>query len=780
MMRFERRAIGEMARAALLPATLAGLAIGVVLRFLGRGDFANAVWGGTILVALAPLAFSTARALRRGALGVDLIALLAMACALLLGENLAGAVIALMLSGGQALETYAGARARRDLSALARAAPRVAHRSDAGGFATIAVEAVSAGDSLLVKAGEVIPVDGVVDDEAAVLDEATLSGEARPVERVRGDPVLSGALNAGSAFRMRATRTAADSTYTHIVRLVEAAQTSKAPLVRLADRYALGFLSLTLLSAALAWALSGDPRRALAVLVVATPCPLILAAPIAIISGISRAARRGLVIKGGAALETLARARILFLDKTGTLTTGRPVVWDVETLTTIDADEVIRLAASLDQVSPHVLASAIVRMARERGLTLSVPSDVVEEPGTGIRGVVDGRLVAVGKRSWVEPGIPESTRARRIRHRASLEGSTNVFVSIDGSLAAVILIEDPIRADAARTVRKLRKAGFVEVVMLTGDRADLAETVGAAIGADAVLAERLPIDKADAVRAARGRGATVMVGDGINDAPALAAADVGVALGARGATVSSEASDVVLIVDRLDPLADAVTIARRSRRIALESILAGIALSLVAMGFAAAGALAPVAGALVQEAIDVAVILNALRALGGARAHATDAHAAALGTRFRREHRELLPDVDRIRYVADRLDELPPQAQREALEEVRRFLLERLVPHEREEDARMYPVVAKVLGGEDPTGTMTRAHIEIAHLSRLFVRQLDAMADDGPSTEDLRDLRRILYGLYAILRLHFAQEEEAYLSYVEERLGTHEHAASTA
>jgi heavy metal translocating P-type ATPase len=775
-----RRTIGEMVRAALLPATLAGLAIGGALRLLGREDLASATWGGTILVALAPLVLSTARALRRGALGVDLIALLAMAGALLLGENLAGAVIALMLSGGQALEAFAGARARRDLSALARAAPHVAHRSDTGGFATIPVEAVNAGDSLLVKAGEVVPVDGIVDDDTAVLDEATLSGEARPVERARGDAVLSGVLNAGSAFRMRATRTAADSTYTHIVRLVEAAQASKAPLVRLADRYAVGFLALTLASAALAWALSGDPRRALAVLVVATPCPLILAAPIAIVSGISRAARRGLVIKGGAALETLARARILFLDKTGTLTTGRPTVWDVETFGAMDSDEIVGLAASLDQVSPHVLASAIVRMARERGLALSLPSGVVEEPGTGIRGIVDGRLVAVGKRSWVEPGVPESTRARRVRRRASLEGSTNVFVSIDGCLAGVLLIEDPIRADAARTVRKLRKAGFVEVVMLTGDRADLAETVGAAIGADAVLAERLPIDKAEAVRAARARGPTVMVGDGINDAPALAAADVGVALGARGATVSSEASDVVLIVDRLDRLADAVAIAGRSRRIALESILAGIALSLVAMGFAAAGALAPVAGALVQEAIDVAVILNALRALGGGRTHAPDARGAALGARFRREHQELLPDVDRIRRVADRLDELSPEAQRDALEEVRRFLVERLVPHEREEDARMYPVVAKVLGGEDPTGTMTRAHLEIAHLSRLFVRQLDAMAGDGQSSEDLRDLRRILYGLYAVLRLHFAQEEEAYLSYVEEKLGTHERATSAA
>lgn len=774
------RAIGAAIRASVLPATLGGLAIGGSLALWGRGDLASAVWGGTILVALAPLALSTVRALRRGALGVDLIALLAMAGALLLGETLAGAVIALMLSGGQWLEQYAGTRARRDLSLLASASPQVAHRSDPEGFTTIPVDAVKAGDSLLVKAGEVVPVDGVVDDDAAVLDEATLSGEARPVDRGRGDAVLSGALNAGSVFRMRATRAAADSTYTHIVRLVEAAHASKAPLVRLADRYAFYFLALTLAAAALAWILSGDPRRALAVLVVATPCPLILAAPIAIVSGISRAARRGVVIKGGAALETLARARILFFDKTGTLTMGKPTVWDVETLAGMDTDEVVRVAASLDQMSPHVLASAIVRMARERGLVLSLPSGVVEEPGTGIRGSVDGRLVAVGKRSWVEPGVPESMPARRVRRRASLEGSTNVFVSVDGCLVGAFLIEDPIRADAARTVRKLRKAGFAEVIMLTGDRADLAETVGAAIGADAVLAERSPIDKAEVVRAARERGATVMVGDGINDAPALAAADVGVALGVRGATASSEASDVVLIVDRLDRLGDAVSIARRSRRIALESILAGIALSLVAMAFAAAGTLAPLAGALVQEAIDVAVILNALRALGGARGPALDARGAALGARFRREHRELWPDVDRIRRVADGLDELSPEARYDALEEVRRFLVERLVPHEREEDARMYPVVAKVLGGEDPTGTMTRAHLEIAHLSRLFVRQLEAMAGDGPSPDDLRDLRRILYGLYAILRLHFAQEEEAYLSYEEERLGSHERATSVA
>jgi heavy metal translocating P-type ATPase len=750
----------------LLPATLLGLAAGGVAWLAGEPGWAAGLWAATTLLVLLPLSWEVARALLRGKTGVDLIALLAMAGALALGEYLAGAVVALMLAGGQRLERHADTRARRELSALVSRAPRVVHRYEGEALTSPPIDQVRPGDLLLVKPGEVVPVDGAVEGEEAVLDESALTGEARPVERPAGDPVRSGTVNAGGPFRLRAVATAAESTYAGIVRLVEQAQASKAPLVRLADRYAMFFLPFTLGVAGLAWLLSGDPVRALAVMVVATPCPLILAAPIAIISGISRSARQGVIVKGGGALETLARADLLFLDKTGTVTGGAPAVTDIIPFGSLAGEEILTLAASLDLVSPHVLANAIVRSARQQGLELTFPGEAREVPGTGIEGTVGASRVRLGKAEWVAEGQRLPARARSVRRRSLVEGSSAVFVGVDGELAGALLLEDLIRGDAPRTLRALKQAGFREVVLLTGDHEALAEVVGAALGVDRVLAERSPEEKVEAVLAARRQGTVVMVGDGINDAPALAAADVGIAMGARGATASSEAADLVIVPDRLDRLLDAVGVARRSRRIALESILVGMGLSGIAMGFAAAGYLAPVAGALLQEGIDVAVILNALRALGGARRRIPepDPELVALGERFREEHRKWRPELQRLRRTADRLEELlAPELHRE-LEGVRRFLVDELLPHDEAEDATIYPEIARLLGGADPTGTMSRAHLEIAHLVRLYVRLLDQLPPDGLEPEDVSELRRILYGLYAILRLHVAQEEESYLS----------------
>ncbi|MGZ8626200.1 MAG: heavy metal translocating P-type ATPase, partial [Actinomycetota bacterium] len=473
-------------------------------------------------------------------------------------------MIAFMLASGRSLEDFADARAHRELSALLARAPRVAHRYVGETLESVGVEAVEPGDRLLVKQGEVVPVDGVLEAVTSVLDESALSGESRPIERERGERVRSGGVNAGPAFDLRAVASAAESTYAGIVRLVEQAQREKAPFVRLADRYALVFIPVTLVIAGTAWAVTGDPVRALAVLVVATPCPLILAAPIAIVAGISRAAKRGIIVKGGGALETLARGRVLLFDKTGTLTAGAPEVADVEVFGREEPDEVLRLAASLDQVSPHVLAGAIVRAARARDLTLSFPEDVHEEGGSGLFGTVEGRKVALGKASWVARGQPLPDRARDVRRRTAMEGSSCVFVSVDGAVAGALVLDDPIRPDTARVVRSLRRAGIKRVIMVTGDHPDVAESVGISIGVDRILSERDPADKVDAVRAEREGGVTIMVGDGVNDAPALAAADVGVAMGARGATASSEAADVVLAVDRLDRLAEALRIARRS------------------------------------------------------------------------------------------------------------------------------------------------------------------------------------------------------------------------
>src|SRR5579884_1344026 len=552
-----------------------GLAAGLIAWTLGRPTVADLAWAATTAIALIPLTVSVLLDLLHRELGVDVIALLAMGGALAFGQPLAGAVVALMLSGGLSLESYAQGRASRELRALLARAPRMARVRRGDDLQLVAAEEVRRGDLLLMGSGEVLPVDGVVAEGIAVLDEAALTGESRPVERRTGDLVRSGAVNAGGPFDLRATATVAESTYAGIVRLVQEAQASKAPFVRLADRYAAVFLPLTLAIAAAAGIASRDPVRALAVLVVATPCPLILAVPVAIVGGISRAARRGIVVKGGGALEALARAQTVLLDKTGTLTAGSPRVSDVEAFGTEDPNRLVQLAASLDQVSPHVFAPAIVAAARDRGLALSMPENVHEETGQGIEGRVGGHRVALGKARWLV-GEGEPPAARAVRRRVAMDGSSSVFVAVDGRLTGALILEDPIRGDAPRAIRTLRRAGVRRVVVATGDHPDVAELVGAAVGADQVLAEQSPADKVQAVLREREHGLTVMVGDGINDAPALAVADVGVAMGVRGASASSEAADVVLTVDRVDRLAEGLRIARRARAMALQSVVVGM------------------------------------------------------------------------------------------------------------------------------------------------------------------------------------------------------------
>jgi heavy metal translocating P-type ATPase len=604
---------------AILVTVVATVVAGSLLWLAGEHSLGDLAWAGAVVIALVPLGISVAKDLWHHETGVDLIALLAMVGSLILGQYLAGAVIGLMLSGGQALERFASATARRELSSLLSRAPRVVHRYDHDELTSPDIAEVKEGDRLLVKPGEVVPVDGLMTSQAAVLDESALTGESMPVEHLASDRVRSGAVNVGPPFDMRALTTADESTYAGIVRLVREAQDSKAPFVRLADRYALWFLPLTLLVSAAAWLYSGDPVRALAVLVVATPCPLILAAPVAIVAGISQAARRGVIVKGGGALETLARVRTLVFDKTGTLTAGSPRVASVEAFGLIGSTELLRLAASLDQVSPHVFADGIVVAARDRQIALHFPEGVQEHPGKGIDGVVDGHRVALGQARWLQDGKPMPEAAAEVRKRLADDGASAVFVAVDGAISGALIMVDPVRTETPGALRMLRYAGINRIVLLSGDRKDVAQRVGGALGVDAVLFEHTPEQKVEAVRRERANAVTVMVGDGVNDAPALAVADVGIAMGARGATASSEAADAVIVVDRLDRVAEAVLIARHARNIAVQSVVAGMALSIVGMLLATAGMLPPVAGAIFQEAIDVAVILNALRALGGVK-----------------------------------------------------------------------------------------------------------------------------------------------------------------
>jgi heavy metal translocating P-type ATPase len=747
----------------LLATAILGLAVGGTSYLVGAAGLSRWAYGLSVSVVLIPTAVSTVRRLLNREMGVDLIAVLAMTGALVLGEYLAGAILAVMLTGGTALERFAIARARRELSALVKRAPRTAHRRAGTDITDIGVDEVAVGDLLVVKPGEVVPVDGVVSSGSAVLDESALTGEAKPVQLEPGVPLRSGGTNAGGPFELRVTAPAAESTYAGIIRLVRAAEQSKAPFERLADRFALGFLVLTLALAAFAWIAGGNALRALSVLVVATPCPLILAAPAAIIAGVSRAAKHGIIVKGGGPLEMLARATVLLLDKTGTVTQARPQVVAVEAFGGLSSDELVQYAASLEQVSVHPYAPAIVAEAHSRSVDLSFPLEVREQMGTGIAGTVAGHRVAVGQLAYVAPDVTATAATRTIELRTAVEGSSSVYLSIDGSLAGVLILQDPIRPEASRALRALRAAGIQRIHMVTGDHPDVAELVADALGVDRVFAERTPEEKVEVIRLVRAEGVTVMVGDGVNDAPALALADVGVAMGARGATAASEAADVVLTSDRLEGLLSATLIAKRTRRIALESVLVGIGLSLVAMAFAAAGYIAPAVGAVLQEGIDALVILNALRALGGGGALVhRKPEAEALAQGLASTHRALRPYVGDLAALAARLDTLSPGEARAQLERTREILEKELLPHEREEQQTAYPLLANMLRHEDPTGPLIQTHHEIHRLTRLFGRLVAQLPAEGPRAEDLRDLRRVLYGLHAILVLHFAQEEELY------------------
>jgi heavy metal translocating P-type ATPase len=596
----------------LLPAF--GLGLGFAMPLLGQPAWQDRVWAAFTIPVLIFLVYDIVASLRRGEVGLDIVAVLSMAAALVVGEELAAVVVALMYAGGQFLEAFAERHARREMTALLARVPRTAVRYRAGGLEEVELDLVVPGDRLLIRQGDVVPADGVVASGLAVLDQSALTGEPIPVQQRADGEVMSGSTNVGEAFDLVVSHRVAESTYAGIVRLVESAQRSKAPMSRLADRFAIVFLTITVIIAAVAWFFTGDPVRAVAVLVIATPCPLILAVPVALVSGLSRAARHGILIKGGKAIEALARINSLILDKTGTLTNGRAKVVAVNVSADADPGEVLRLAASLDQASKHIIAQTIVIEAQSQQLKLAIPSGVVETPGEGVQGVVEGRIVAVGGIQFVMSKLPQGTE--NSFQLAKVAGAVVVAVSFDGRLAGEIRLADELRSGTQSLLQRVRLLGVQRIVLATGDRSAVADAVTAGLGIDAVRSELTPDQKVLVVLSERKNGPVMMVGDGINDAPALAAADVGVAMGARGATASAEAADVVILVDHLDRIVPAMEIARRSRLIALEGVFAGMGLSLIGMVAAALGYLTPVEGALIQEAIDVAVILNALRALG--------------------------------------------------------------------------------------------------------------------------------------------------------------------
>ncbi|GAA3202102.1 heavy metal translocating P-type ATPase [Microbacterium terregens] len=607
--------IRTIRRYPVITASTAVLAVVLVLQLVGAASVSRWLAISYVGVFIVWTLVGMVRDVLRGHIGLDILAVVAMIATLAVGEYLASLIVVLMLSGGEALEDFAGRRARRDLTALLDRSPRIAHvvRSQSAEPDAVqdrAVDDVAIGDVLLVRPSEIVPVDGILLTSSGTFDESSLTGESMPVSRNAGGEVLSGAINGTRAVRIRATRRSADSQYQQIVALVQDAQDSRAPVVRLADRFAIPFTAISLVLAGTGWALSGDPTRFAEVLVLATPCPLLIAAPVAFLGGLSRAAKTGVIMKSGAVIEQLARARSVAFDKTGTLTAGRPALVDVRPAEGFTADEVLLLAASAEQYSSHVLAEGIRRAAVEQGFDLVATDDAIEVATNGVEAVFDGRRVVVGKPAYITALAPETERA------ALGPGEAAAYVAIDGRFAGVLVLADDPRPESSRVVEWLRSNGVERITMLTGDALPTAMSIARQVGIEEVHAELLPPEKVHLAAQLRPRP-VMMVGDGVNDAPVLAASDIGVAMGAKGATAAGDAADVVILVDSLDKIVDAVSIGQHTLRVALTAIWIGIGLSIGLMIVAMTGVIPAVAGALIQELVDLATILYALRALGG-------------------------------------------------------------------------------------------------------------------------------------------------------------------
>lgn len=591
---------------------LIGLSVALILQLSGQGSIARILLIAVSLIAIIPSIRDMIKTIISGQIGIDVIALVAIGSSLLLQQYIAAGVIVIMLTGGEALEEFAKNRAKRELNALLKRKPTIAHRIVGSGVEEVAVSLVKVGDSLLVKPGDTIPVDGKIYKGATSVDESAITGESLPVNMKIGDGVLSGSVNLDGAIEIHATHISKESQYEQIIKLVSEASTKKSPLVRLADIYSLPFTIVTFSLAAVAWIISGDPVRALAVLVVATPCPLLIATPVAIVSGMSQAASRGVIIKSGGVLEQLSRLKAVAFDKTGTVTQGKPSVSSIDPCE-ITKDELLKIAASVEKYSTHALAQVVVDEAKKSKVQLHKVDANKEFPGKGISAKIAGKQVLVGSFAFLKEKGVDMSSPICIGH--GIQNNTALFVAREKKYIGSITFVDPLRPEAKKTISELKKLGVKDFIMLTGDRKQVGERIGKELGINDIHSQVLPADKVNILLEEKKKLSPIaMVGDGINDAPVLAASDVGVALGAKGSTAASEAADAVIMQDDLGRMSELVAISKRSVMIAKQSIFTGIGLSSILMVVAVFGFIVPVVGAFLQEAIDVIVILNALRA----------------------------------------------------------------------------------------------------------------------------------------------------------------------
>ncbi len=604
-----KKVFGFVRRYPLAVVALVAIAMASGLTLGGQPVTAHWLLGIVAIGEVLPLLWGMAQALRDGTYGIDILAATAIVSSVLFHQYWAGMVIVLMLTGGEALEDYAEGRARVELSALLAKAPQQAHVLRGRKTIDIAAAEVEAGDKIIIKPGELVPVDALVIEGSASFDESSLTGESLPQVKSSGEQLLSGSINLDGAITAKALRPAAESQYEQIIKLVRAAASSQARFVRLADRYSVPFTLAAFAIAGAAWALSGQSIRFLEVLVVATPCPLILAAPVAIISGMSRSAKQGIIVKSGSALERFAQAKTFAFDKTGTLTTGTLAVESVKTFDSFSSDKVLVVAATLEQNSNHVLARAIVAAAAGQNLRLARAKSVQELAGLGLTATLQNQEVLVGRLRLMQDNhitFPAQFNPKHVQQTAA-------FVAIDGRLAGVISFRDNLRPESKRTLAQLKTLGIKNLLMITGDNQTTARAIAAQLGIHKVEAEALPADKLHIVEHIKDRP-VVFVGDGVNDAPVLTAADIGIALGARGETAASEAADLVIMQDDVEQVARGFAIARRTLGIARQSVFVGVGLSVVLMLIFASGRFRPIYGAGIQEVVDVIVIFNALRA----------------------------------------------------------------------------------------------------------------------------------------------------------------------